>query len=147
MKINDALANIQPLGISIRKMDFTNNFVVFKDDDGVTKQLDVRYNIDEMTCEDEENALMGTLSLFVDITIKNDKEEQMDIHLHLQGGFISNKVECKEVNIENFKNMLEVNGCAALYSIARSIIISLTSQACVGDTIILPMINIFKMKE
>jgi len=43
--------------------------------------------------------------------------------------------------------MLELNGASVLYSAARSIITSVTAQICYGEHLILPMINILKLRE
>ena len=42
---------------------------------------------------------------------------------------------------------MELNGCATLYSIARSFLMSTTSQVFSNGAVILPMINFFDFKN
>ena len=55
--------------------------------------------------------------------------------------------DVKGINKEDFIKLLSINGGAALYSVARSIIISISAQSVVSGSIILPMINVFKLNE
>ena len=66
----------------------------------------------------------------------------MSVKIYIQGCF----TDSADISESSFREMLGLNGCAALYSIARAQIINLTSQAMNGGQLILPMINFFEMK-
>lgn len=70
------------------------------------------------------------------------KNEHLALSLELEGLFGATEMEQ-----EAFEEMLASNGIATLYSIARAIVSSLSSQVCVGNHIILPMISLYKMLE
>lgn len=142
MNVEKIKSGFQLLATSILKLDFKNNFVIMNDSIKVERTLDTSYDINDITHDEEENLLMGTITLNVLALIKSE-EAEMNINMNLQGCFISEKTD----DIEAFKKMLGINGCATLYSIARSIILSITSQACAGAHVLLPMINIFELNE
>lgn len=146
MKTDQALATIQLLGTSIKQLKIENDFIYFRDDDETEKEIDVQYQIEDIVVDEEEHVLLGTILLMIDIQIKR-QEEQMKLELAIQGGFTTLKLDEPEKNRESFKKLLSLNGCASLYSIARGIVSSVTSQAFMGETIMLPMINVFKLKE
>jgi preprotein translocase subunit SecB len=145
MEINKILSQFQLLATSIRNFSFENDFVVYHDDESIEKELDVFYEINDITSDEEEKLLIGTISLYIDAVIKNENE-QMKINLVIQGGFKST-VNDEDESLTEFRKLLSLNGCATLYSLARSIIVSFTSQSCLGGNILLPMINVFKLKE
>lgn len=142
MNVEKIKSEFQLLATTLLKLDFSNNFVIMNDCIKLDRMLDVSYEINDITHDKEEDLLMGTITLNVIALIKSE-EAEMNIKLNLQGCFISEKTDDNEA----FKNMLGINGCASLYSIARSIILSLSSQACAGAHILLPMINVFKLNE
>ena len=49
-----------------------------------------------------------------------------------------------EFGEENFKNMLELNGIASLYSIARGFVQSTSSQTLLAGSVLLPLINVIE---
>jgi len=135
-------SGFQLLATSIKTIDFVNNFTYYEDNEEIERSLDVSYEVDDISHNDEDDSIMGTISLNVIATVKN-KESEMKFNLVIQGCFISEE----NIIAEDFKNMLELNGCATLYSIARAIVLNISSQACFGAHILLPMINLFRLKE
>lgn len=141
MKINDIQSTFQLIGTAIRKLEVNNNYVGYNDNSVEYRDLDVSYKILEVGEGEEKDELIGTLLLEIDVNVgENDK--CMHILLAMEGGFYSEKME-----EEKFRDMLELNGCASLYSIARAMILNISSQTCEGGNLILPMINTFKLKE
>ncbi|MEG1470311.1 MAG: hypothetical protein RSC31_06670 [Anaerovoracaceae bacterium] len=56
--------------------------------------------------------------------------------------------ELESSNDENLlKEMLQINGSAALYSVARGIISSVTSHMCTNGTVLIPMLNMYELKS
>ena len=142
MNSKEIKSDFQLLATSIKKIEFSNTFTYFEDTDSVERFFDVSYEVDDISSDEENNILMGTITLNVIAVIK-DNESEMKFDLLIQGCFTSKN----EIKVQDFRNMLEINGCATLYSISRSIILNISSQACFGAHILLPMINLFKLKE
>lgn len=146
MKTEKALADIQLLGTNIHKLEFNNDFIAYCDNENVKKELDTSCDILEVSYEDDEEVYIGTLALYVDIEITDGEAGgQMIMHLEMHGGFASERAAA--MTEQEFTKRLEINGTAALYSIARSIVLSITSQANMGEAVMLPMINVFRLKE
>lgn len=145
MEASKALADIQLLGTKLHRLEFSNDFITYYDSEDVKKVLDVSYKVIETYYDDEERIYVGTLNLYVDVDITCGEDEKMTMQMELQGGFAS--LPTKEQAEEAFAKLLEINGTAALYSIARSIVLSLTSQSYAGEAVMLPMINVFRLRK
>lgn len=136
-------AGFQLIATSIKTIEFSNTFISFQqDEEELKKSFDVSYEVDEIFIENQQQTILGTITLEVTALIEST-EAEMKFEMAIQGCFAS------EENLEEeaFRNMLELNGCATLYSIARAMILSISSQACYGAHILLPMINVFKLKD
>lgn len=135
-------SGFQLLATSVQKIELSNNFVVLNDDTNIERSFDVSYNINDVSSDEDKEVTMGTITLNIDISIKSN-ENEMKLNIDLQGCFIDDDAS----DFDKFREMLGVNGCASLYSIARAMILSITSQVCHGAHILIPMINVFKLVE
>ncbi len=141
MNIDDIASEFQILGSSISKFNLRNDFAYF-DEDVVSKKLtDASYTMEPVVHKD--GRLFGIIELFIKLEAKDKTKHKLTIALTIEGCFTAPE----EMDEEQFKGMLGINGCTVLYSIARSFIISTTAQALAGGEIILPMINTFKLVE
>ena len=147
MNVNGIKSDFQFVGSSIIRLSVSNDFVAFPDSSALDKNIDVSYDILE-TSKDEDN-IWGTIDLYIECSVsdcnsnENEANSVCTISLSINGCFIDNP----SLDETTFKKMLSVNGCAALYSIARSFIMSVSSQLSVNCNITLPMINTFKLVE
>lgn len=147
MNIKEIASDFTFIGNRISELKLKNDFIYIEDHSALSKEFDVTYDI-ECINVDESN-IWGTINLYVSCLVKeetensNDTSSELSIKLALNGCFSDNN----DVSEEVFKKMLSVNGCAALYSIARSIITSIASQTALNVSIILPMINTFELVE
>ena len=137
MDITQIKAQFQFRANTIRSVSLTNNFVTLNGHENLKRSMDTEYEIIEI--EELDNEIQGVLTLKVlaRVTGNNDK-----ISILLEGFFVG-----ENMDIENFTKMLVTNGSAALYSIARAQILSLSSQSLAGGEFILPMVNFFKAKD
>lgn len=147
MDVNNIIASMQLIGTSVRHLKLDNILVSANRKDKLDKKLDVTYDINELYASEDKN--IGSLILHINLNIEEEKKECVALKLDIEGGFIFKFNE--DVDEENRKRQMEMmlshNGCATLYSIARAFIISLTGQMCNEGTIILPMINVYKLNE
>lgn len=105
------------------------------------KYLDVSHIISDVI--EQEDGWIGIVELTIKIKINNsaDNDGQIyDLDMTIEGGFATDKGMSKD----DFEKMLHVNGSAALYSIARGFIISISSQTLVGGQVVLPLLNFTK---
>lgn len=140
MDVNNIIADFQLLGTTILFLNIENSFVHIEKQSELEKSMDVEYEI--LNEKEDDNMRFGKIRIYVNLSISSD-EDSMDVKLVLEGAFMSSL----EISKETFHEFLSLNACATLYSIARSIITSITSQTCSGGQLILPMINVFKIKE
>lgn len=89
-----------------------------------------------------ENKKIGKLLLQIDISLKSEEDNNIEdtIKFVIEGVFSSDK----SVDDNKFLELLNLNGGAALYSIARSKIESVSSIIYSDGKVLLPMINIIQ---
>lgn len=93
-------------------------------------------------CELREDNWVGIERISLTINIEepeNDDDSKCVISMTIEGGFFADK----NMQESTFKRMLDINGSAALYSIARGFIQSVTAQCFPKGQINLPLINFF----
>lgn len=146
MDINTIKADLQMIGSRIIDLKIKNDFVFLDlNSENIRKGIDITHEISESYYLDE-NLLGRNLILDINLAIKDvvDEEEvELCINLSLEGCFSISSGGTEE----ELEAMVGVNGVAALYSIARGIISSITSQTCANGTITLPMINAYEMQN
>lgn len=144
MEINSAVrSSFQMVATQINAITFKNDFLDLPED-GLKVKTDCEYKTDMF--EDNDEYRGGLVTLIVKVTAfatVENKKKKMTISISLTGGFYDKP----DVSKEKFQSMLGINGCAALYSIARAQIINLVAQSVMQGHIILPMTNFFKLKE
>lgn len=141
MNGSEIKANLQMWGDRIVKLDIENDFIyVDLEDDNIQRELNVSYELGEPFYIDD--ILAGKVLMTIEAQVKNE-DELMKIHLQLEGCFVISEGSTDE----ELREMLSVSGTAALYSIARGIISGITSQTCINGTLLLPMINMFELKN
>ena len=140
MDITQIKAQFQFRGNTIRSISLTNNFVTLNGHENLKRSMDTEYEIIEI--EELDNEIQGVLTLKVLARVTGNNDKKFEISILLEGFFVG-----ENMDIENFTKMLVTNGSAALYSIARAQILSLSSQSLAGGEFILPMVNFFKAKD
>lgn len=141
MEANKYKSDFQFIGSMIKKFNINNNIISYNDDDPkMKKKLDVSHQITEASIHENEQhdkSWLGILNLNIKLDVSSNKQKT-SISLLLEGCF-SSSAEAAE---DEFNNMLTINGVTTLYSIARSLILSITSQAYISGKISLPMFNV-----
>ena len=66
------------------------------------------------------------------------------VDLKMEGLFLGNP---EKLTIDNFKDMVELNGVATLSQLSRSYIMSVSALSGITPVIKVPMINIFSLRE
>ena len=133
-------ATLQIVGTRITNLNITNDFAAIPPDSECTLALD--YEIGEIntiaesaSVPDDTIGYVATAVLTVTVEcIGGDKS--MRIELSTEACFMY-----RDEDKEAFHKLLQLNGAATLYSIARGQIISITSQCTNGGSIIVPLLN------
>lgn len=140
MDVNEVRADLQLIGNRIARLNIENTFVMIDlSDENVEREIDLTYDIsDKYSLSDEEEVLAANLMLHLAVKISNGYESAL-IELDLEGCFALENSNDEKL----LEGMLPVSGCAALYSIARGIVSSVTSHMCMNGTVLIPLINTF----
>ncbi|PKM74999.1 MAG: hypothetical protein CVU92_03670 [Firmicutes bacterium HGW-Firmicutes-17] len=142
MNIQNAIADLQLVGTSVRKINLKNSLTVFFDDDTVQKRFDLKSHIGNVS--KQESCFWGNVVLNLNVAISDNEDEGADPALSLEFE-IEGAFTYQGDDESDFKELLEINGSATVYSIARSMVTTISSQSFNGDKIILPMLNFFDL--
>lgn len=140
MDIKDCESSFQMIGNRVCKLILKNDFVSISNLRDADYNIDADYEIKQI--ENKNNECTGILLLMVKTGVKDKEKHKLTVELQIEGCFTAIGMDK-----ENFTDMLSVNGCTALYSIARAIIVSVSSQSMCGGQLIIPLINVFKLHE
>lgn len=128
----------------ITHLDFDSNIFIF-DENKFDKKFGCSAEVHDLRNSDGKR--YGEVVLKVQVELDNKQPDpdskKGSIHLTIEGGFSAPE----DMAEEEFSTMLKVNGSAALYSIARAYLISVTSQSFVRGQITLPLVNFFPQKK
>lgn len=139
MNTKKIASDFQLIGTAVRHIDFKNDFVSIDERSAdFEKTFDLDYKVINISKSADENQWIGLSLLTIDVNLENGMSS-MSMHIVIEGAFSCSST----VDKEPFKNMIEINGGASIYSIARGFITSITSQAMCGGEVILPMINVY----
>ena len=143
MNTEKAKANLQMVGSRIVSLNIKNMFVFMANtDENINRKIDVSYTVDDPFAHPAgQGEYMCTVRLNIAVEIEYENKKAT-ITLVTEGAFVS-----EENNKDTLKEMSSINGAAALYSIARGIIASITSQMCEGGGVLIPMLNIYEMNK
>ena len=144
MNTDTIKSSFQFIGNQIKNISLKNDFVELHSTENLKRLMDVTYEITDVHLEPDVDKILGVVDLHVWCKAEDSESgDEIALEMCVSGCFIDD-IDVKE---DDFKEMLSLNGCAALYGIARAIIISLSSQAMDGGQLILPMVNFFRLKD
>lgn len=124
----------QMIGARVVDYKLHNDFVSI--DGNEKKKLDMTHTISQIG-KNSDDCVLGIMQLTLKIQLWKGKEK-LKIDLTIEGCFKAPE----DMADDEFEKMLNVNGTAALYSIARSFVLSNTSQVLLDGKVILPMVNV-----
>lgn len=140
-------ADFQFLDSWISKSNFNNQFIKIDDEMDLSREIEVSYSTERI--EYSGDKLVGRVEMEIKFRIREtdnvpeNKRKECNGELIINGLFMTTSAMKDEL----FDRMLELNGCATLISIARSFVISLSSQALGMGKIVLPLLNIYQMHK
>ncbi len=144
LNANAVISPFSLMGSSIQSLEIKNPFVFLHGKIKDSYEIEIEHaNIEHVK---DHSLFFGTVSVSVIITVTETEVEQPQegtISMILDGGFSAPD----SLTREEFEELLKINGAAALYSIARSKIETITSAVFERGKLSLPVININKYYE
>ena len=138
MDFNKITAELDFVGSSIHNVEIKSDMIRISDSTKKSFGLDIKCSKPLV----KDNEKFGKLLMQVEVSLfKEDEELEPDsFKIVIEGVFKASN----ETSDEKFMELLNINGGAALFSIARSKIEMLSSMTYAEGKIVLPMINIIQ---
>lgn len=134
MEFNVITTGIELLGTTIKALKIENSIVDIEREG----KRNFGININEPKFEEEEDALFAQLLIDFEIEVFQSEDAICKIWLTLEGAFSSGGNSDEEM----FKNLVVVNGAAALIGIARGKIEGISASIFNNGKIVIPFVNV-----
>lgn len=134
MELNRIATGIKLVGTTIKEISVENNIV------NVQKEAKRSFglNINEPSFENIDEGLFSQMAIDFEVEIEQSEDRNFKLELSLEGAFLSEK----DTEEEDFKQLVIINGAAALISIARGKIESITSNIFDSGKVVIPFVNV-----
>lgn len=109
---------------------------------GARAQINFDFDYNVLNVDETGESYAGLIEFIVSVKAKVKNSLLFKISLTMEGAFTGTK---KDLQIEEFNNMLKLNGLTTLSQLSRAYIASITSLSGINPPIKLPMINIFSL--
>lgn len=131
------------VGSRIVKVEINHTYFSMENGNSESKGFELRPKIGKIF-EDGEK-LFGDIDLDIEVRVQdeNNSEISYTFNMTINGCFSVDK----NVSEDQFKEMLIINGSAALYSIARGFIMGVSAQTMLNGKITLPLLNFTDMPK
>ena len=134
MELNRIATGIKLVGTTIKEISVENNIV------NVQKEAKRSFglNINEPSFETIDEGYFAQMAIDFEVEIEQSEDRNFKLELSLEGAFLSEK----DTEEEDFKQLVIINGAAALISIARVKIESITSNIFDSGKVVIPFVNV-----
>ena len=134
MELNRIATGMKLVGTTIKEISVENNIV------NVQKEAKRSFglNINEPSFENIDEGLFSQMAIDFEVEIEQAEDRNFKLELSLEGAFLSEK----NTEEEDFKQLVIINGAAALISIARGKIESITSNIFDSGKVVIPFVNV-----
>lgn len=134
MELNRIATGIKLVGTTIKEISVENNIV------NVQKEAKRSFglNINEPSFENIDEGLFSQMAIDFEVEIEQAEDRNFKLELSLEGAFLSEK----NTEEEDFKQLVIINVAAALISIARGKIESITSNIFDSGKVVIPFVNV-----
>ena len=134
MELNRIATGIKLVGTTIKEISVENNIV------NVQKEAKRSFglNINDPSFENIDEGLFSQMAIDFEVEIEQAEDRNFKLELSLEGAFLSEK----NTEEEDFKQLVIINGAAALISIARGKIESITSNIFDSGKVVIPFVNV-----
>lgn len=136
MELNLITTGIELIGTTIKSINVENNIV----DAEREAKRSFGLNINEPRFEKLDNDYFSKMSIDFEIDVEQSEEQRCKIELSLEGAFISGK----GIDEDTFKQLVIVNGAAAIIGIARGKIETITANIFNNGKVVIPFVNVIE---
>lgn len=134
MELNIVTTGIELIGTTIKGLHIDNNIVDVEREEKRSFGL----NINEPKVEKMEDVFFAQMIIDFEIEIEQSDEQRCKFGLSLEGAFISEQNEDED----SFKQLVAVNGAAAIIGIARGKIEAISANIFNNGKIVIPFVNV-----
>lgn len=134
MALNYVVDDIELLGTTVHELSIENSIV------DVEKEGKRSFGlcINEPKFQKTEKGLFGQLLIDFEMEINQSEEKACKIQFSLEGAFLSEK----DIEDGKFKELVLVNGAAALIGIARGKLEAISANVFNSGKIVIPFVNV-----
>lgn len=111
---------------------------------GAKAQVSFDFDYNVLNLEEQEERYLGSIEFSVYVKAKVRNSTLFKVNLKMEGVFIGNS---QKLTMDNFKEMVELNGIATLSQLCRAYILSVSALSGINPAIKLPMINVFSLRD
>lgn len=134
MELNLIETGIELVGTTIKNISVENNIVDVERE----ARRNFGLNINEPYFEKVEDGYFSQMTIDFEVEIEQSEEQKFKLELSLEGAFLSSD----GIEEDNFKQLVGVNGAAALIGIARGKVESITANIFNNGKIVIPFVNV-----
>ena len=134
MELNYVVDGIELLGVTVRKLNIDNTIVDVEKDG----KRNFGLCINEPEFQKTENGFLGQMQIDFEVEINQSESQTCKLQLVLEGAFLS---ECN-MEEKQFKELVIVNGAAALIGVARGKIEAISANVFNNGKIVIPFVNV-----
>lgn len=134
MELNSVATGIELIGTTVKALVIDNNIVDVEKDGKRSFGL----NINEPEFQKTDKRLFAQILIDIEVEINQSEEQECKIQLSLEGVFLSKE----NVDEEVFKELVIVNGAAALIGIARGKLEAISANIFNNGKIVIPFVNV-----
>ena len=134
MELNMIATGIELIGTTVKSLTIDNSIV----DIAREGKRNFGLNINEPEFQETEGGWFGQVLIDFKIEVSQSEGQECIIQLSVEGAFLS----AESVDIETFRELVMVNGAAALIGIARGKIEAITANIFNNGKVVIPFVNI-----
>lgn len=134
MELNMIATGIELVGTTVKSLTIDNS-IVDAERDG---KRNFGININEPEFQQTNNKWFAQILIDFEIDIIQTEEQKCSVKLSVEGAFLSEE----NADMETFKELVIVNGVAALIGIARGKIEAITANIFNNGKIVIPFVNV-----
>lgn len=134
MEFNLVGTGLELVGTAIKELNVANNIADIENEGKRSLGL----NINEPTFQKTDDVIYAELVISFEIELEQEDGHKCNIKLSLEGAFLSDE----NADEEEFKELVIINGAAALISIARGKIEAISANIFNNGKIVIPFINV-----
>lgn len=134
MELNIVTSGIELIGTTIKNISVENNIVDVERE----AKRNFGLNINEPHFEEIEGCFFSQMTIDFEIEIEQSENQKFKLDMSLEGAFLSEE----GIDEKNFKQLVGVNGAAAIIGIARGKIETITANIFNNGKVVIPFVNV-----